>query len=243
MSMHIDAAPGEIAKRVLLPGDPDRAKYVAEKYLTSARCVNQKRGMLCFTGEYAGKEVSVMATGMGVPSMLIYATELYRDYGCEAMIRVGTSAGYRADMQLHDVVLSQAACTTSGINSELFGGSFAPIADYELLETAHTLAGQRGLRSYVGNTVCNDRLYRHPDSYRGRTWAKYGVLCSEMEGAGLYTAAAEFGKRALTMVSIISLIRFVGEQEEFYEAPDSGGKIDDMLLLALDAVTKIELED
>lgn len=237
MSMHIDAQPGQIAERVLLPGDPERATAIAERYLDDTRLVNSRRGALCYTGRYGGVPVSVMATGMGVPSMLIYATELCRDFGCQSLIRVGTSGGYRADMKLGDIVLSQAASTTSGINDSLFGGTFAPIADFELLKTADRLAAERGLKVYVGNTVCNDRLYRLAENYRGRTWARYGILASEMEGAALYTAAAEFGRRALTMVSIICGITFEGEQESFCDLPAGGADMEDMLRLALDTVT------
>ena len=244
MSMHIDAKVGDIAKTVVVGGDPARIKYIAETYLEDARLVNEKRAALCYTGRYKGQEISVMAVGMGIPSMMIYATELYSEYGCEAIIRIGTSGSYLPDMKLYDVILSQAACHTSGINDEIFGvgGTFCPIADFGLLCLADKLAKERGMRSYVGNTVCNDRIYRGPETYRSAAWKKYGILCSEMEGAGLYTVAAEFGKKALMMVSITTKIE-LDEQgyEHFVDLPEEPGRsMDDGIVLALDTAAEFE---
>ena len=244
MSTHIGALKGYVADVVLLPGDPLRAKFIAENFLDGAQCFTSVRGMLGYTGRYKGQEISVMAVGMGIPSMMIYATELYSEYGCEAIIRIGTSGSYLPDMKLYDVILSQAACHTSGINDEIFGvgGTFCPIADFGLLCLADKLAKERGMRSYVGNTVCNDRIYRGPETYRSAAWKKYGILCSEMEGAGLYTVAAEFGKKALMIVSITTKIE-LDEQgyEHFVDLPEEPGRsMDDGIVLALDTAAEFE---
>lgn len=243
MSMHLEANRGEIAPRVLLAGDPERVTYVADTLLTDADCVSRQRGALCYTGIYAGVSVSVVATGMGIPSMLIYATELCRDYGCEVLVRAGTGAGYRTDMRRHDIVLAQATCTTSSLNDHLFLGTYAPIADFSLLRAAYELGQKSRAGIFVGNTVCNDRLYRLPESYRSAQWAEYGVLCSEMEGAALYTVAAQYGRRALMMVSMLSHIT-VGEQREVLTplaAEPDGPTIDDMLVLALETLRTAEV--
>lgn len=240
MSMHIDARPGEIASHVITAGDPDRVTYLAEHYLRDPKLVSHKRAALCYTGLYEGAEVSVMATGMGIPSMLIYATELFRDYGSEVIVRVGTSAGYLDSMQRHDIVLSQAACHTSAINDGVFHGTFCPIADYRLLSIAAQAAAEKKQKVYIGNTVCNDRFYRLPESYRSEAWRDYGILCSEMEGAALYTAAAQFHRRALMLVSILSHLEVDEEgREHIRPLPEMPGKtMDDALLLALATVAE-----
>lgn len=242
MSMHIGAKAGEISKTVIVAGDPNRIEYIAKTYLDSPICVSDKRGALCYTGKYQGLPLSLLATGMGVPSMLIYATELYRDYDCAAIIRIGTAAGYVPGMQRHEVVLSQAACHTSGINDDLFSGTFCPIADFGLLVHAAAVARERKIKVYIGNTVCNDRLYRPVVNHKSAMWAKYGVLCSEMEGAGLYTAAAQFGKKALMLVSVLSQIALDSSgQEMITSLPEEPGRsIDDAILLALDTAVNFE---
>ena len=242
MSMQKKKKKGEIAKTVVVGGDPARIKHIAETYLEEPKLVNEKRAALCYTGRYKGQEISVMAVGMGIPSMMIYATELYNEYDCDAIIRIGTSGSYLPDMKLYDVVLSQAACHTSGINEGIFNGTFCPIADFGLLCTADRLAKERGMRSFVGNTVCNDRIYRGPETYRSAAWKKYGILCSEMEGAGLYTVAAEFGKKALMIVSISTKIEL---DEEGYEhfvdlSEEPGRSMDDGIKLALDTAAEFE---
>lgn len=242
MSMHIDARPGEIAKTVVVGGDPARIKHIAETYLEDAKLVNEKRAALCYTGTYKGQPLSVMAVGMGIPSMMIYATELYDEYGCDAIIRVGTSGSYLPDMELYDIVLSQAACHTSGINDHLFNGTFCPIGDFGLLCTADRLAKEQGIKTYVGNTVCNDRIYRGPETYKSAAWAKYGILCSEMEGAGLYTVAAQFHKKALMIVSISTKIILDEDgTEHFVDLPENPGhSMDDAIRLALDTAAEFE---
>lgn len=242
MSMHISAKPGEIADRIILVGDPFRAKHLAEEYLTDAICVNETRAAYCYTGYYKGTRVSVMAVGMGNPSMLIYATELFRDYGVKYALRAGTSGGYVEGMKMYDIVLAQAVSTTSGINDNRFNGHFSPIADFGLLCKADETAKKLGLKTYVGNVVCNDRLYRD-ENYKSRLWAQYGILASEMEGAALYTAAAEFHAKACMIIGVILNVT-VDENgvEHFVDAPENDPvrTVDDMIRLALETVVSIE---
>ena len=153
MTMHNHAEVGEISERIVLVGDPNRAKYIAEHYLEDAVLVNDVRCAYCYTGMFEGVRVSVMAVGMGGPSMLIYATELCRDYGCKILVRAGTSGGYRDDMKNFDIVLSQAVSTTSGINDNMFNGHFSPVADFGLLSTAKRIADEEHLVTYVGGTT------------------------------------------------------------------------------------------
>ena len=235
MSMHIDARPGEIAERIVLVGDPYRAKHIAENYLENAVLVNEKRAAFCYTGTYNGIRVSVMAVGMGNPSMLIYATELFRDHGVKIAVRAGTSGGYVPGMKKFDIVLAQACSTTSGINDNRFNGYFAPIADFGLLCKANEIAKQLGLRTYTGNVVCNDRIYRD-ENYKSKVWQQYGILASEMEGTALYTAAAEFGAKALMTIGIILNITVDEEGvEHFVDAPENEPvrTVDDLIKLAL----------
>lgn len=221
MTMHNHAEVGEISERIVLVGDPNRAKYIAEHYLEDAVLVNDVRCAYCYTGMFEGVRVSVMAVGMGGPSMLIYATELCRDYGCKILVRAGTSGGYRDDMKNFDIVLSQAVSTTSGINDNMFNGHFSPVADFGLLNTAKRIADEEHLVTYVGGTVCNDRLYRD-ENYKSKMWKKYGMLCSEQEGCAFYTAAAEFGCRALMMVGITTGIRYDENGQEIFVDLQSG---------------------
>ena len=235
MSMHIDARPGEIAERIVLVGDPFRARHIAENWLDGAVLVNEKRMALCYTGTYSGVSVSVMAVGMGNPSMLIYATELFRDYGVKIAVRAGTSGGYVPGMKKFDIVLAQATSTTYGINDNRFNGYFAPIADFGLLCKANETAKQLGLKAYTGNVVCNDRIYRD-GSYKSKLWQQYGILASEMEGTALYTAAAEFGAKALMAIGIILNISVDDEGvEHFTDAPENEPQrtVDDLIKLAL----------
>jgi len=242
MSMHIDAAKGMIAKDVIVVGDPDRAVHIADCYLTDAHQVSQKRGAVCFTGSFNGNSLSVMATGMGVPSMLIYATELYRDFGCEVIVRVGTGAGYISTMKRNETILAQATCYTSSINQGLFNGTFCPIADFTLLSMAVSSAKKHGFTTYVGNTVCNDRYYREYISATAASWPAYGVLGSEMEGAALYTVAAQFHKKALMLVSVMSKIDIGGDGQEHVTplTANQGHSIDDAVIVALETITSQE---
>jgi purine-nucleoside phosphorylase len=201
MSIHIGARPGEIAEAVLLPGDPLRAQFVAEKYLRDAVCHSRVRGMLGFTGTYQGRRVSVQGTGMGVPSISIYAHELVADYGAKRLIRIGTCGAMQEGIELGDVLLAQAAATDSAVNRQRFGGAdFAPAATFELLLKAFQVAQARGVKVRVGTVLTGDLFYGDdPDFWK--LWARYGVLAAEMETAALYTIAAGFGVQALSVLT------------------------------------------
>ncbi len=201
MSIHIGAKPGEIAEAVLLPGDPLRAQFVAEKYLDQAACHSRVRGMLGFTGVYKGRRVSVQGTGMGIPSISIYAHELIRDYGARRLIRIGTCGALQEGIKLGDVLLALAAGTDSAVNRLRFGGAdFPAAASFELLYKAHEIARARRLPVRVGTVFTSDTFYADdPDSWK--LWARYGVLAAEMESAALYTIAAGFGAQALAVLT------------------------------------------
>ncbi len=231
MSMHISAAPGEIAESVILPGDPLRAKYIAETYLTGAVRVNEIRNTWGYTGEYKGRRVSVMSTGMGAPSMLIYATELCREYGCKKLIRLGTAGAVQERIKLGDIVISQGVSTTSAINDYALPGHFSPLADFGLLYRAYDLAQERGLRAYVGNTLTNDHFYIDNKLEYSKQWERYGILASEQEGVALYTAAALYGARALMLLSIV--INLYHPEESVPDAVKESG-LDSIIQLALD---------
>ncbi|MEG0840307.1 MAG: purine-nucleoside phosphorylase [Cetobacterium sp.] len=202
MSVHIGAKKGDIAETVLLPGDPLRAKWIAETFLEDVVCYNQVRGMYGYTGTYKGKKVSVQGTGMGVPSISIYANELIRDYGAKNLIRVGTAGSYREDVKIRDVILAMSASTTSGINNLRFGGAdYAPTASFDLFMKAANLAAQKGIALKGGNVLTADEFYGDNfDSYK--KWAEFGVLCVEMETAALYTVAAKYNVNALSILTI-----------------------------------------
>ena len=230
MSMHISAAPGEVAENVILPGDPLRARYIAEKYLEGAVRVNEIRNTWGYTGTYKGQRVSVMSTGMGAPSMLIYATELCREYGWKKLTRPYFLLPL---FQLGDIILSQGVSTTSAINDYALPGRFAPIADFGLLDRAYHLAAERGCPVYVGNTLTNDHLYVENKLEYSKLWAKYGILASEQEGVALYTAAALYGARALMMLSIV--VNLYRPEESVSDAVKESG-LDSIIQLALDTV-------
>ncbi len=201
MSLHIEAKKGEIAETVLLPGDPLRARWIAETFLENSRCYNQVRGMLGFTGKYKGRSISVQGSGMGIPSALIYYHELIREYGVKKLIRVGTAGSYQEDLNLRDIVIAMSASTTSSINQNRLPGSFAPTADSELFLNAVAYARDKGIAFRAGNVLSADEFYDlHQDTYK--KWAQFGVLCAEMETAGLYTIAAQFGVKALAVITI-----------------------------------------
>jgi len=202
MSLHLNAQEGQIAPTVLLPGDPRRAQHIAQTFFTDPVQHNDVRGMLGFTGSYKGQPVSVQGTGMGMASAGIYIHELINDYGCQTLVRVGTCGSYREDVHVRDLILAQAACTDSNINNIRFGAkNFAPIADFGLLLRAYQVAQARNLRSHVGNIMSSDTFY-HDDFDQYKIWAEFGVLGVEMEAAQLYTLAAKFGVRALTVLTV-----------------------------------------
>ena len=202
MSLHIQAKPEDIAEVVLMPGDPYRAKWMAEEFLEEAFCYNEVRGMLGYTGKYKGKRISVQGSGMGIPSMLIYCNELIKDYDVKRIIRVGTCGSYQKDVHLRDIVLAMSASTTSGINNSRFGNAnYAPTANFKLLLSAHSYAAKKQIPVKVGNVMSADEFYDdNPEAYKH--WARYGVLCAEMEAAGLYTLAARHQIEALTILTV-----------------------------------------
>lgn len=198
---HNSAEKGDFAKTVLMPGDPLRSKYIAEHFLENAKLVNNVRGIQGYTGTYKGVTVSVMASGMGVPSIGIYSHELFHEYDVDNIIRIGSTGAMTDKLKLRDVVLAQAACTDSNYAHQFgLGGVLAPVADYELLETAVNVARKSGASWVVGSVFSTDIFYnKAEDSLK---WAEYGVLAAEMESAALYWNAAEAGKRALTICTV-----------------------------------------
>jgi purine-nucleoside phosphorylase len=202
MSIHIAAKPGDIAEVILLPGDPLRAKYIAETFLEKAVLYTDVRNILGFTGFYKGKRVSVQGTGMGIPSISIYLNELFRDYGVQRAIRIGTAGAIQPELKVRDLVIAMSASTDSGANKIRFGGrDFAPTASFGLLKTAYDAAVSRGWQPKVGPIISSDMFYTEdPDDWK--LWAKFGVLAVEMETAELYTLAAKYGREALALVTI-----------------------------------------
>ncbi len=198
---HNSAQKGDFARTVLMPGDPLRAKFIAETFLTDARLVNNVRGIHGYTGTYQGVPVSVMASGMGMPSIGIYSHELYTQYGVENIMRIGSAGAISDKLKLRDVVAASGACTNSNFAHQYgMPGTFAPVADFKLLETAVSVARSMGVEMPVGNVLSSDTFY--DASASTMEWAKMGVLAVEMEAAALYMTAAYLGKRALAICSI-----------------------------------------
>ncbi|WP_298894480.1 purine-nucleoside phosphorylase [uncultured Psychroserpens sp.] len=202
MSTHIEAKPGEIAETVLLPGDPMRAKWIAETFFENPKLYNDVRGMLGYTGEYKGKRVSVQGTGMGIPSCLIYCHELINDYGAKNLIRVGSAGSYKKEVKIRDIVIAMSASSNSGINNSRFiNADYAPTANFDLFMKAATYAKANNIAIKAGNVLSSDEFYEDDfDSYK--KWAEFGVLCVEMETAGLYTIAAKHNIKALSILTI-----------------------------------------
>ncbi|WP_068782624.1 purine-nucleoside phosphorylase [Paenibacillus sp. GM2] len=202
MSVHIGAKQGEIAETILLPGDPLRAKFIAETYFEDISCYNEVRGMLGFTGTYKGKRISVQGTGMGIPTTSIYVNELISEYGVKNLFRVGTCGAMQEHVHVRDVVLAQASCTDSSMNRHVFGGyDFSPIASFPLLKAAYDNGVAKGLNLHVGNIFSSDMFYRDDKSIVQKLM-DYGVLAVEMETTALYSLAAKFGVRALTILTV-----------------------------------------
>lgn len=199
---HNSAEKGQIAKTVLMPGDPLRAKYIAENFLTDPVLVNNVRGVQGYTGTFAGTPVTVMASGMGIPAIGIYSYELYNDYDVESIIRIGSAGALSDDLKLRDIVAGMSAGTDSNF-SKKFGipGTLAPTADFTLLRAAVDCAEERGLNIRVGSILSSDNFYNDDASALDK-WKKMGVLAVEMEAAGLYLTAARAGKRALCLCTI-----------------------------------------
>tara|TARA_R110000787_G_scaffold183014_3_gene295063 strand:- start:47916 stop:48614 length:699 start_codon:yes stop_codon:yes gene_type:complete len=202
MSLHIEAEKGAIAETVLLPGDPLRAKWIAETFFENPICYNDIRGMYGYTGTYKGKRVSVQGTGMGIPSVLIYCNELIKNYGVKNLIRVGSAGSYQKDIKVRDIVIAMSASTTSGINNARFENSdYSPTADFELFMKAVACAKNNNIEIKAGNVLSSDEFYEDDfNSYK--KWADYGVLCVEMEAAGIYTVAAKYNVKALAILTI-----------------------------------------
>ena len=199
---HNTATNGQIAKTVLMPGDPLRAKFIAENYLEDIKCFNTVRNMFGYTGTYKGKEISVMGSGMGIPSIGIYSYELFNFYDVDNIIRVGTAGGVADKVKLLDVVIGQGACTNSTyVKQYNLPGDFSPIASYALLEKAVSAARNHGTTFHVGNIFSSDTFYDADDTSLAK-WSKMGILAVEMEAAGLYMNAAYSGKNALCIATI-----------------------------------------
>ncbi|WP_042349306.1 purine-nucleoside phosphorylase [Bacillus massiliigorillae] len=202
MSFHIEAKKGYIAETVLLPGDPKRAKYIADTYLEDVICYNNIRGVLGYTGLYKGKRISVQGTGMGMPSMSIYTTELIQDYDAKNLIRIGSSGTKHPDVKQMDLILAMGACTNSNMNKHLFGNySYAPIANFELLRNAFDTGIKMNKPVKAGLVVTDDQFYDGDDEAREKL-ASYQVLTSDMETAALYTVAAKFNVKALSILTV-----------------------------------------
>jgi len=234
MSTHIAAKPGQIAETVLLPGDPLRAKYIAETYLEDVVQYNSVRNMFGYTGTYKGKRVSVQGTGMGLPSIMIYVNELITEYNVQNLIRVGSAGAIQKDIHVRDIVIVQGATTDSSVVANTFNGQvhFAPIADFELLYNAYNVAKERNLPVHVGNVLSSDRFYN--DELDKQKLADYGVLAVEMEAAGLYTLAAKYNRKALALLTISDHI-LTGEETTAEERETT---FDDMMFVALDSILK-----
>lgn len=236
MSIHIEARRGEIAKTVLFPGDPLRAKFIAETYLEDVRQYNAVRNMFGFTGRYKGVEISVQGSGMGMPSAMIYAEELYKDYGVEAIIRIGSAGAMKESVKIRDLVFGQGATTDSSALQNIFDGQvhYSAIADYSLLSLAHDIAQDLvgSDRIHVGNILSSDRFYNAELDMK--KLADYGVLAVEMEAAGLYAVAAKHQKRALALCTISDHL-VTGEETTAEERQTT---FTQMMEVALEAVVK-----
>lgn len=233
---HNTAEKGDFAKTVLMPGDPLRAKYIAETFLENAVLVNNVRGIGGYTGTYKGKRVSVMASGMGQPSIGIYSYELYAFYGVENIIRVGSCGAFDKDLHVRDLIVALGACTNGNYAHQYnLPGTFCPVADYGLLEKAVGLCRERGVRFKVGNILSSDVFYSEYD--RGEAWSKMGVLGVEMESAALYCNAARLGKKALCICTVSDSFAY---PEEETTAEERQTTFNDMIGIALETAYEME---
>ncbi len=231
---HINATPSDFAKTVLMPGDPLRAKFIAETFLENARLVNSVRGINGYTGTYKGKPISVMASGMGMPSMAIYSYELYNFFDVDNIIRIGSAGSINNDIKVRDLVIGMGACTNSNYAAQYgLNGTFAPICSYDLLKACTDTAEQLGLAVKVGNLYSSDTFY--DDSGSTAAWGKLGVMAVEMEAAALYMNAARAGKNALAICTISDHI-LTGEATSAAERQTT---FTDMMRLALETAVKL----
>lgn len=239
---HIAAKPADFAGTVLMPGDPLRAQFIAETFLQDAKLVNHVRGIAGYTGTYDGVRVSVMASGMGMPSMGIYSYELFHAFGVENILRIGSAGAIHAGVRVRDIVLGQGACTNSHFADQYrLPGTFAPIADFGLLETAVSVARKREMPFHVGNLLSSDTFYTDdegvpPALTSTAAFGKMGVLAVEMEAAALYMNAARAGKRALAICTVSDHL-LTGEATTAAERQTS---FTDMMLLALETAKRLE---
>lgn len=229
MSYHIGAQKGDIAERILLPGDPLRAKFIAENYLQDIQCYNQVRGMYGYTGLHKGQRVSVQGTGMGIPSISIYVNELIRDYGCQELIRIGTAGSMREDIKVNDVLMASAASTNSSTMQRQFNGlNYSAVADFDLMKRADAAAEQFNVPMKVVNVLSSDTFYNDdPNWYK--MWANYGVAAVEMEASALYMLAAKYRVKGLCLLTISDHI-ITGEMNT---SEDREKRLTDMINIAL----------
>ncbi len=233
---HINARPGEIAKTVLMPGDPLRAKFIAETFLTDPVLVNNVRGVQGHTGKWKGVPVTVMASGMGIPSISIYSWELYHFYDVDNIIRIGSAGALSDELDVMDIVIGQGACTNSVIpNTFGLPGTFAPIADYTLLQTAVEAARAHGAKYMVGNILSADNFYSAEGQNFNDEWKRMGVLAIEMEAAGLYANAAYAHKRALAICTISDHLY----KQQFLSADERQTSFTQMMEIALDTAARM----
>jgi purine-nucleoside phosphorylase len=229
---HISANLGDFAETVLMPGDPLRAKFIAENFLDDAKCVTSVRNMFGYTGTYKGKRISVMGSGMGIPSISIYATELYKDFGVENIIRIGSCGAVRDDIKIRDVIIGMGASTDSNVNRMRFNQcDFAALADFSLLHKVVNTAARLDKKVHVGNVFTADLFYT-PQPEMFALMEKHGVLAVEMEAAGLYGVAAELGKKALAVFTVSDHIK-TGEQTT---ADERENTFKDMMELTLESI-------
>lgn len=236
MSIHIGAKQGEIAETILLPGDPLRAKYIAETYFEDMIQYNEVRGMYGYTGTYKGKRISVQGSGMGVPSISIYINELMNEYNVQNLIRVGTCGGIVDDVNLRDVVFAQGATTDSQVNRMTFGGiDYAPLASFDLLQRATRIAQNYDVKRHVGNVFTSDTFYRDDDGKVNDLLARYNVLAVEMETSALYSLAAKYKRNALAILTVSDHV-MSGEQTSSEERETS---FHTMMEIALETAVQV----
>lgn len=231
MSIHIGANPGDIAETILMPGDPYRAKWAAENFLQNAKLVNETRGMLGFTGQWNGHDVTIQGSGMGMPSLSIYANELIRDFNAQTLIRIGSCGGMQEKVKLRDIIIAMTTSTISTPSTGMFREmQFAPCADFDLLQSAVSASRKRNVGTHVGGIYSSDVFYdERPDL--NEQLVRHGVLGVEMEAAELYTLAARYGRRALAILTVSDILA-TGKNLPSSERERSFG---DMVEIALEA--------
>lgn len=236
MSTHIEAKSNQVAKNVLFPGDPLRAQFIAKEYLTEVQTYNTVRNMLGFTGKYKGIEISVQGSGMGIPSCMIYAEELYKDYDVKRIIRVGSAGGMKSEVKVRDIVMGQGATTDSAILNHIFEGqvTYAALADFQLLDRAYHIALEQGNSVHVGNILSSDRFYN--EEMDKNKLADYGVLAVEMEAAGLYAVAAKYNRQALAICTISDHL-ITGDETTAQEREQT---FTSMMEVALETILRLE---